>query len=115
MEQEIRNTDFDNIDETILSNDRLESFAASEMADRGPKTMGSDTDDASLRPVSNVNDEDEDLDDEDEEMDDDAIEIDEVDADKVEDDALITDDAQDDADLEDFADDDDDEEDDKNI
>ena len=52
--------------------ERLEGFAASEMADRGPKdvlndrSQYADTDAAAIRPVSNVNDEegDEDYDDE---------------------------------------------------
>jgi|GEM_PF-2400027 len=54
------------------SNERLEGFAASEMADRGPKdvlndrSQYADSDAAAIRPVSNVNDEegDEDYDDE---------------------------------------------------
>lgn len=95
MEQEVRNNGFNSGEETSFGSERLQSFAASEMADRGPKAVGSergDTDAASLRPVNNVRDEegDEDYDDEDEEaLNDDDIEIDEVDADNSDDAALL--------------------------
>jgi ribonuclease E len=121
MEQEARNNLFDNNEETSFGSERLQSFAAAEMADRGPKAVGTergDTDAASLRPVNNVNDEegDEDYDDEDEAMNDDDIEIDEVDADNVDDAALLeegdlnSDDDMDDVDL-----DEEDEEDDRTL
>ena len=94
MEQDTRNNLFDNTEETSFGSERLQSFAASEMADRGPKAVGTDrgdTDAASLRPVNNVNEEegDEDYDDEEEAINDDDIEIDEVDADNVDDAALL--------------------------
>lgn len=59
--------------------ERLEGFAASEMADRGPKdvindrSQFADTDAAAIRPVSNVNDEEGDEDYDDEEDTDDLI------------------------------------------
>lgn len=59
--------------------ERLEGFAASEMADRGPKdvlndrSQYADTDAAAIRPVSNVNDEEGDEDYDDEEDTDDLI------------------------------------------
>lgn len=121
MEQEIRNSDLDNRDESTFSNDRLESFAAAEMSDRGPKAMTDgrgDTDAASTRPVTDLTDDNEDYDDDDEDMmAEDEIEIDEVDADKVDDAALVEDvDLDDDDDLDDLdLDDDDDEEDDTKI
>jgi hypothetical protein len=60
-------------------NERLEGFAASEMADRGPKdvlndrSQYADTDAAAIRPVSNVDDEEGDEDYDDEEDTDDLI------------------------------------------
>ncbi len=106
----------DNRNDLNLNENRLEAYAASEMADRGPKDVdpgrsGADTDAAALQG-GNTNDEegDEDYDDEDDNIDD--IEIDEVDAD-VEDAAVVEDVELDDDDLDDLDvdDEDDDEED----
>lgn len=92
--------------------ERLEGFAASEMADRGPKdvindrSQYADTDAAAIRPVTNVNDEegDEDYDDEED--------TDELIGDKVdEDDEDLDDEDFDDEDLEDMDFDEEDEDD----
>lgn len=119
MEQEVRNNGLNSGEETSFGSERLQSFAASEMADRGPKAVGSergDTDAASLHPVSNIRDEegDEDYDDEDDEaMNDDDIEVDEVDADNSDDAALLGEGDLDDEDLDDDDLDEDDEDDDQ--
>ena len=119
MEREIRNNEFDNREGSSFNENRVESFAASEMADRGPKDVladrsGFDTDAAAIRPVNNPKGEegDEDYDDEEDDLaDDDGIEIDEVDADEVAvDDVELTEDELDDdldLDLDDDADEED--------
>ena len=92
--------------------ERLEGFAASEMADRGPKdvlndrSQYADTDAAAIRPVSNVDDEEGDEDYDDEE-DSDALIGDEADLDEED----LDDEDFDDEDLEDVDLDDEDEED----
>ena len=101
-----------------LDEERLEGYAAAEMADRGPKPVvrgksEADTDAAGLHPITDLNDEvgDEDEDDDDD-IDDTDIEIDEVDVDIEE--ATIIEDVdldEDDIDL----DDDDEEDEDDNI
>jgi hypothetical protein len=89
MERETKNNiDNNNID-TSLSNERLESFAASEMADRGPKAIDTTKNDwpnadgkSTLMGVSNpggdnaADDDDLEDDDDDIELDDDDIELD---------------------------------------
>ncbi len=119
MIQEIRNQERENHEEPAISSERLEGFAASEMADRGPKAVRMDKrdgDDTAVRAVSAL-DEDEDFDDDDDMEDDDLalddVEVDEVDADNVDVAALADDTALEDDDLDDIVlDDDDDEEDD---
>lgn len=82
--------DPDRAEERDEEQQRLEGFAASEMADRGPKdviadrSQFADTDAAAIRPVSNVNGEegDEDYDDEEDTDDligDDVVEDDDLD------------------------------------
>ena len=97
--------------------ERLEGFAASEMADRGPKDVlndrseYADSDAAAIRPVSNVNDEEGDEDYDDEEDTDDLI-GDEADVD----DEDLDDEDFDDEELEDVdLDDDDEDEEDDNL
>jgi hypothetical protein len=99
-----------------MNDDRLEGFAASEMADRGPKDVledrarYADTDAAAIRPVHNADDEEGDEDYDDEE-DTDALIGDEVEADEAD----LEEEDFDDEDLDDldFEDDDEEEEDDK--
>jgi len=116
MIQEIRNGENSRPDDA-LSNERLEGFAASEMADRGPKAVRMDrrdSDEAAVRPVTAI-DEDEDFDDDDMEDDDlalDDVEMDDVDADTA-DAAVLADDTDLDDDVE--LDDDDDEDDDDSV
>ena len=100
-----------------LDEERLEGYAAAEMADRGPKPVlrgksEADTDAAGLHPITDLNDEvgDEDEDDDDD-IDDTDIEIDEVDVDIEE--ATIIEDV--DLDEDDIDLDDDDEDEDDNI
>jgi ribonuclease E len=93
--------------------ERLEGFAASEMADRGPKDVlqdrsrYADTDAAAIRPVHNADDEEGDEDYDDEDADTDDLVGDDVAAD---DDELVEEDF-DDEDLDDIDLDEDDEED----
>jgi hypothetical protein len=112
MDPKIQTSQTDNGNDLTLDEERLEGYAASEMADRGPKNVnpersGADTDAAALQG-GNTNDEegDEDYDDEDDDTDD--IEIDEVDAD-VEETAVVEDVDLDEDDLEDLDIDDEDE------
>ena len=116
MEPNTKNT---GDDKTFLNLDeeRLESYAAAEMADRGPKPVvrgktEADTDAAGLHPVTDLNAEegDEDYDDEDDDIDDDDIEIDEVDVD-IEETTVIEDVDLDEDDIDLDEDDDEDEED----
>ena len=112
---EIRDNNFnDRNRETLGSDERLESFAAAEMADRGPKDViptsarNTDTDAAAIRPVSNPGGEEGDEDYDDEDDDTDALIGDDVD-DADLDDADIEDVDLDDEDLDDIDLDDDDE------
>ncbi|HYH14434.1 MAG TPA: hypothetical protein VD794_04400 [Flavisolibacter sp.] len=97
--------------------ERLEGFAASEMADRGPKdvlndrSQYADSDAAAIRPVSNVDDEEGDEDYDDEDADTDDLVGDDVDIDEEDD---LDEEDFDDEDLDDvnFDDDDEDDEDD---
>ncbi len=105
MDPKIQTSQTDNGNDLTLDEERLEGYAASEMADRGPKNVnpersGADTDAAALQG-GNTNDEegDEDYDDEDDDTDD--IEIDEVNAD-VEETAVVEDVDLDEDDLEDL-------------
>lgn len=112
---EIRKNNFNDPDRMEERGDeRLEGFSASEMADRGPKdvlkdrSQYADTDAAAIRPVSNVNgDEDDDEDDET----DDLIDNEDVD---IDDDDDLDDEDLDEEDLDDieFEEDEEDEEDD---
>lgn len=116
MEPTKKNTG-DNKNFLNLDEERLEGYAAAEMADRGPKPVvrgktEADTDAAGLHPITDLNAEegDEDYDDEDDDIDDDDIEIDEVDADIEE--ATVIEDVDLDEDEIDLDDDEDEDEDD---
>ena len=101
--------------EALPSDERLEGFAAAEMADRGPKDVmqtsarNTDTDAAAIRPVGNPGDEegDEDYDDEDDATDDvigdDAVVVDDDEIDDVD----LDDEDLDDVDLDEDEDDED--------
>lgn len=112
---EIRNNNFNDREREASSTDeRLEGFAASEMADRGPKDVlqtsarNTDTDAAALRPVSNPGDEEGDEDYDDEDDDTDALIGDDVADDDDIDDVELDDEDLDDVDLDDDDEDDED-------
>ena len=116
---EIRNNNLNGRErEALTTDERLEGFAASEMADRGPKDVlqtsarNSNNDAAAFSQVSNPGDEelDEDLDDDDDDTD--AVigdDVDDTDVDDVDiDDVDLDDDDLDDIDLDDDEDEEDD-------
>ena len=98
------------------SEERLEGFAAAEMADRGPKDIlqtsskrNTDTDAAGLRPVGNPGDEEGDEDYDDEDDDTDAVIGDDIDDNDIDDVELDEDDLDDDIILDDEDEEDEDE------
>jgi len=127
MAREIKKNEADNHEDNLFNDkDRLEGFAASEMADRGPKGMSSFTgedDGTETRPVTHmyaepggapgdeddVDDDDDEFDEDDDlDIDDDVDDDDDLEIDDPADDDLDDDDLDDDLTLDDDEDEDDD-------